>query len=254
MKRSPTKSTRQSKSSRRDPSTATVHSPDDAGKSALAWLRQHGTKHNREGMKRYGLPSDNAFGIPVNVLQKYAKKLGRNHELAAALWETGWYEARMLASFVDEPERVTPAQMDRWCKDFDNWGICDTVCFFLFDRTPYAFDKVEQWATSSEEFVRRGAFALLACLALHEKDACDSRFLECLPMIEEAAKDERNFVKKGISWALRAVGRRNRELHIASVKLAQRLAASRQSTPRWVGKDALRDLTKRAVIRRLKSR
>ena len=224
------------------------------GKSTLAWLKQHGTKRNREGMKRYGLPSEKAFGVPVNVLQKYAKQLGRNHELATALWETGWYEARMLASFVDEPERVTPAQMDRWCKDFDNWGICDTVCFFLFDRTPYSFDKVEQWATSSEEFIRRGAFALLACLALHNKYVGDSHFLECLPMIEEAAKDERNFVKKGVSWALRAIGRRNRELHVASVKLAHRLAGSGQPTARWIGKDALRDLTKPAVIRRLKSR
>jgi 3-methyladenine DNA glycosylase AlkD len=143
--------------------------------------------------------------------------------------------------------------MDRWSKDFDNWGICDTVCFFLFDRTPYALDKVEQWATSDDEFVKRGAFALLACLALHNKDAANAEFLECFPLLEEAAKDERNFVKKSVSWALRAIGRKNRELHVASVKLAQRLAASSASASRWIGGDALRDLTKPAVLRRLKS-
>ncbi len=238
---------------KKNPSKTSEGSSDTSAKAVIAWLKSNGTKKNRDGMGRYGLPSDKAFGVPVNVLQKYAKQLGRNHELAAALWETGWYEARMLASFVDEPERVTPAQMDRWCKDFDNWGICDTVCFFLFDRTPYAFDKIEQWAKSRDEFVRRGAFALLACVALHKKDTDDSNFLECLSFLDEAAKDERNFVKKSVSWALRAIGRRNRELHAASLKLAQRLGASRQAAPRWVGKDALRDLTKPAVIRRLKS-
>jgi 3-methyladenine DNA glycosylase AlkD len=157
----------------------------------------------------------------------------------------------MVASFVDEPALVTPAQMDRWCRDFDNWGICDTVCFFLFDRTPHAWRKVEKWARRRDEFGKRAAFALLASLALHDRDTGDAPFLRCLPLVERAATDERNFVKKGVSWALRAVGRRNRALNRAALTVARRLSASPEAAARWVGKDALGDLAGPAVTRRL---
>lgn len=213
----------------------------------LAALEGLSSKRVRDDMEsRYGIYTDKAFGVPMSAMQKVAKGLGRNHELAAALWATGWYEARTVAAFVEEPARVTAAQMDRWCRDFDNWAICDTVCFHLFDRTPHAFGKVEQWAGRRDEIQKRGAFALLACLALHEKAAGDELFLRCLPLVEAAAADERNFVKKGVSWALRGIGRRNAKLHAATVALARRLAASPQPAPRWVGKDVLRDLTRKA--------
>src|SRR5690606_33664096 len=159
--------------------------------------------------------------------------------------KTGWYEARMLAAFVDEPERVTPAQMDRWARDFDNWAITDTVCFHLFDRTPHAWAKIRQWSTRREEFVRRAAFALLASVALHDKRAPDAPFLRSLPLIERAARDPRNFVKKGVSWALRSVGRRNPTLRAAAIEVSERLSASTDPAARWVGRDALRDLTRR---------
>ena len=214
-------------------------------KAALEWLKENSSKKIREEMlPRYGIDAPKAFGVSVANIRQLAKITGRNHEFALALWETGWYEARMLASLVDEPERVTPAQMDKWCKDFDNWGICDTVCFHLFDRTPHAYKKVEQWAKRRDEFVRRGAFALMASLALHDKEAGDERFTTWFPIIEEAANDERNFVKKGVSWALRALGKRNPKLKSAAITLAQRLATSQQGSARWVGKDALRDFKK----------
>ncbi len=179
---------------------------------------------------------------------------GRDHELAAALWETGWYDARMLATFVDDPAQVTPAQMDHWCQDFDNWGICDTACFHLFDKTPHAFAKVDQWARRNEEFVRRGAFALLASLALHDKKRDDGQFVRFLPLIEKVASDERNFVKKAVSWALRSMGSRSQALHGECVSLAQRLAASDDSTERWVGKDVLRDILRPLVLKRVAKR
>jgi len=182
--------------------------------------------------------------VSVSNIQVLAKQLGRSHELAAALWETGWYEARMLSSFVDEPERVTAAQMDRWCRDFDNWGICDTVCFHLFDRTPHAWTKVAQWAGKRDEFVKRASFALLASLAGHDKKANDEQFLKTLPLIERAATDDRNFVKKGVSWALRRIGTRNATLKAAALELARRLADLPDPASRWVGKDTLRDLTR----------
>ena len=217
----------------------------------VARLRKMGSKSVRDGMLRYGIPNDNAFGIPVGKIQKLGKELGRNHELALALWETGFYEARMLAAFVDDPKLVTPAQMDGWCKDFNNWGIVDTVCFKLFDETPHAWKKVAQWSKRSDEFQKRAAFALLACLGVHDKQASNESFIRCLPLIERAATDERNFVKKGVSWALRVIGRRNAVLNKGATELAQRLAESTDPTSRWLGKEALREFKGPVVQRQL---
>jgi len=211
-------------------------------RDAVAWLKRTGTKKGRDGMARYGLPSDTAFGVPVGRLQAYAKTLGRNHELALALWESGSYEARLLTAYVGEPERLTSAQMDGFCRDFDNWGVVDTICFVLLDKSPVAWKKVTPWSRRRDEFGKRAAFALLASLSLHDKAATDAQFLKTLPLIERASTDERNFVKKGVSWALRAVGRRNPALRTAAVELATRLAASSDPTAKWLGRDALRDL------------
>jgi 3-methyladenine DNA glycosylase AlkD len=205
-------------------------------------------------MARYGISATKVFGVSVGALQRLAKRLGRDHGLAEALWDTGWYEARMLTAFVGEPERVTAAQMDRWARDFDNWAMVDTLCFQLFDRTPHAWRQVAQWTRRKEEFVKRAGFALLASLALHDKRTGDAAFLRSLRLIERAATDERNFVKKGVSWALRSVGRRSPALHAAAVAVAERLAASPDGAARWVGKDALRGLGRPAVRRQLAAR
>jgi 3-methyladenine DNA glycosylase AlkD len=225
--------------------------PKSSVASVLTWLKRHSSKRTREGMARYGIPSDNASGVSVADIRSLGKRLGRNHDLAIALWDTGNYEARMLTPFIDEPGRVTPAQMDRWCRDFDSWAICDALCFHLFDKTPHAWQKIQKWSTRREEFVKRAAFALLASVALHDKTAPDAPFLKSLALIERAATDDRNFVKKAVSWALRGIGKRNPALHAASVKLARRLADSPDSAARWTGKDALRDLATPATRRRL---
>jgi 3-methyladenine DNA glycosylase AlkD len=211
--------------------------------SVLAMLKRLSKPRIREEMSaRYGIVTQDAYGVRMSDLQQVAKKLGRNHALALALWDTGNYEARTVAAFVAEPERVTPALMNRWCRDFDNWAICDTVCFKLFDQIPHAFGRVTAWANRKDEFQKRAAFALLACLALHNQDAEDQAFKKLLPLIETAATDERNFVKKGVSWALRGIGGRSAPLKSAATALARKLAASENSTARWIGKDALRAL------------
>jgi len=233
---------------------AEKRSLEEEVQSALKWLKSHGSRRTLEGMVRYGIHVDKAFGVSMANIQVLGKRLGRNHELAIALWDSGWYEARLLTSFVDEPERVTPAQMDRWCRQFDNWSICDTVCFFLFDRTPHAWDKVKQWSDQNDEFVKRAAFALMACLALHDKTAADRDFLAFLPLIEKGSRDERNFVKKSVVWALNAIGRRNWSVHTAAVTVSRRLMDSLQPAAQWVGKSALRELMKPAVVRLLATR
>lgn len=222
--------------------------------SVLAALKRLSSKKVRDGMSRFAIPNANALGVPVGDMRKLAKKVGRNHELATALWKTKVYEARMMAAFVGEAEKVTPRQMDDWCEDFDSWAICDTVCFALFDRAPTAWDKVSEWATREEEFVKRAAFALLASLVAHDKHADDANFMEGLQLIEAAADDERNFVKKGVNWALRCIGKYKPSLHAAAVAVAERLAASSNASSRWIGKDALRELNSPAVKKRLAKR
>jgi 3-methyladenine DNA glycosylase AlkD len=219
--------------------------------AALAWLQRRGTRANRDGMARYAIVAPKVFGVSVTAIRQLGTAMGRRHDLAEGLWASGWYEARMLVAFVADPARVTPAQMDRWARDFDNWAICDTLTFHLFDRSPHAWTRVDRWARQDAEFVKRAAFALLAALALHDTAAPDARFLERLPLIEAAAHDPRNFVKKGVSWALRGIGSRNVPLHAAALALAARLAASKEAPVRWVGKDALRDLSRPLIAARV---
>jgi 3-methyladenine DNA glycosylase AlkD len=193
---------------------------------------------------RYGIVTKRAMGVPKAKMQAIAKRYAPDHALAAALWETGWYEARMVAAMVDDPAAVTPAQMDRWRADFDNWAIVDPVCFELFDRVPHAFAKVDDWARLEDAFGRRAAYALLACLALHGRGT-EADHLARLPLIEAAATDPRNFVKKGVSWALRAIGsKKSPALRTEARALATRLAASPDPTARWIGRDARRAFAK----------
>lgn len=209
----------------------------------LAWLKRTGTARQRGEMARYGIVADKAFGVPVGALKSHAKRLGPDHALAAALWKSGWYEARLLAGMVDDPERVTRRQMADWAGAFDSWAVCDTVCFHLFDRTPFAWETARKWSSSPREFVKRAGFVMMAGRVGQDKEAPDAKFLALLPLIEKGARDERSFVKKAVSWALRRIGRRNRTLQAACVEVASRLSGSPDPAPRWVGRDALRELT-----------
>jgi len=223
-----------------------IQSDTDATvREILAGLARRGTKTNVDGMARYAIRAKKVFGVSVGDLRDIGKTHRRNHGLALALWKSGWYEARMLTAFVDDPARVKPAQMDRWCRDSDKWELCDALCFHLFDKTPHAFAKMRQWSREKGEFQKRAAFALMASVALHDKKADDRLFLPLLPIIERAASDDRNFVKKGVSWALRGVGRRSPALRKPATDLATRLAESDHASARWIGRDALKDLTRK---------
>lgn len=209
----------------------------------MAWLQRNGRAARIRDMARYGIVARRAFGVTMSQLNTLKKRLGPDQALSLALWETGWYEARLLAALVGEPARVTRRQMNAWAASFENWADCDTACFALFDQTPHAWEKARQWAASPRELVRRGGYVLMACLALHDKASPDRPFLAFLPIIERGAADERNFVKKGVSWALRSIGRRSPALHAAALVVARRLAQSDGAASRWVGKDALRELS-----------
>jgi len=197
-------------------------------------------------MTRYGIPNDRALGIPMRELKKQAKTIGPSHDLAGQLWETGLYEARTLAALVDEPDKVSSEQMDDWACDFDSWAICDTVCFHLFDRTAFAWDKVTDWSRAEEEFVKRASFALLWALALHDRAATDERFTEALRVVEESPPDDRPLVNKAADMALRAVARRSAPLRRSTSETAERMARSGDKGRAWIGRHTLRELAKQA--------
>jgi 3-methyladenine DNA glycosylase AlkD len=217
------------------PSRVPAHDVD----AVVASLKRLASKRTLDEMKRYGIPSDKALGVPMAALLKLAKQTGRDHDLAAALWRTDIYEARMLASLVDEPDRVTPAQMDRWCRDFDNWGIVDTVCFKLFDQSPHAWKKATEWTSRKPEFEKRAGYVLMACLALHNKKAPDAAFLPFLALIEGAAGDDRNFVRKGVDWALRSIARRSARLKSAAADVSRRMKTAHATARRKASAKAL---------------
>ena len=204
------------------------------------------------GMARYGITAKKAYGLSMPALKKLAREIGKDHALAQQLWATEILEARALAGLVDEPDRVSERQMERWVKDFDSWAVCDGTCLNLFRKTPFAHRKCREWSSRPEEFVKRGGFTLMACLAVHDKGAPDGTFLAFLPLIQREAADERNFVKKAVDWALRQIGKRNRRLNRAALQTAQTIQRLDSRSARWIAADALRELRSQAVQRRLK--
>ena len=229
-------------------------------------LAAKGSEKDRAGMARYGINTEAAFGVSVPELRRVAKGLGRDHDLALALWASGNHEARLLASMVDDPACVTAAQMDAWAAQFDSWDVCDQVTSNLFDKTPYAYDKVREWSGAEDEWVKRAAFATAAALAVQDKTAADAPFLEILELVRREAGDGRNFVKKAVDWALRNIGKRNLRLHAAAIETAaailaaaDALAAADRTDPaarsgRWVARDALRELRSDKVVERVRRR
>lgn len=219
--------------------------------SIIHELKKLGEAKNREGMARFGIQTDNAFGVSMPVLRKFGRAYKHDHELALELWKTGIHEAMILASIIDDPKQVSPDQMDDWVKDFDSWDVCDQACS-LFDKTPHAVTKIKEWVSREREFEKRGGFALLAELAWHSKNEPDQTFMKLLPLIEQGANDDRNFVKKAVNWALREIGKRSHYLNQEAIEVAVRLKNRSEKSARWIGSDAYRELTDPKQLARIK--
>jgi 3-methyladenine DNA glycosylase AlkD len=215
-------------------------------------LKSLGDARAVEGMARFGIQSSNSFGVSVPKLRALAHQIGHDHPLALQLWETGLHDARLLATMVDDPARVTIDQMDKWVRDFDSWDVVDGSCGNLFDKTPFAVAKAKEWCKREEEFVKRAGFVLMAELAVHDKQAKDELFLDFLPLIIGGASDKRNFVKKAVNWSLRQIGKRNLKLNGAAVSTALMIRKIESGAARWVASDALRQLKSPQVLKRLR--
>jgi 3-methyladenine DNA glycosylase AlkD len=216
----------------------------------LAYLKSLANPQGVAGMERVAIKTDHALGISIYELRRIANQIGTNHQLALQLWEANLLEARILASYIDDPAQVSEAQLEAWVLEFDSWAICDQVCD-LFERTPYAYRKVFEWSGRSHEYVKRTAFALIAGLAVHDKEAQDEQFEKFFPLIIREATDERNFVKKAVNWALRNIGKRSRYLNAKAVEVAQQIEQLDSKSARWIARDAIKELTSQKVQKRL---
>jgi 3-methyladenine DNA glycosylase AlkD len=206
---------------------------------------------NIVGMARFGINSKNMLGVPIPILRKMGKEIGKNHRLALELWDTDIHEARILATMIDDSKQVTDRQMEAWVAGFDSWGICDQCCSNLFDKTPFAHGKAIVWSKRKEEFIKRAGFTLMATLAVHDKKSDNQAFIKFLPIIKRDAIDERNFVKKAVNWALRQIGKRNMVLNKEAIQMAHEIEKMDSSSARWIAKDALRELQNENVKKRL---
>jgi len=221
-------------------------------KDVIKKLKSLANPKNVAGMARFGINPHKTLGISIPHLRALAKQTGKNHGLAGQLWASGIHEARILAGLVDEPEKVTGRQMDKWARDFDSWDVCDGACMNLFDRLERAPEKAVQWSKRKEEFVKRAGFALMACLAWHSKTMKDRQFLRFLPIIKRESTDNRNYVRKAVNWALRQIGKRNLYLNKQAVKAAQSIKNMDSQAARWIAADALRELSGKPVLKRLR--
>jgi 3-methyladenine DNA glycosylase AlkD len=221
-------------------------------KDVLDKLQSKARPEQLKGMAKYGMTVEQRLGVSVPDMRKLAKEIGRDHKLALDLWRTGIAEARIVAAMVGDPDELNEEQMEDWVKGINSWDVCDQVCMNLFEKNHLAWKKIVDWSEREEEFVKRTAFSLLACLAWHDKKASDEKFLELLPVIIRGATDERNFVKKAVNWALRNIGKRNLNLNEAAINTAKEIKRLDSKAARWIAADAIRELESDAIQSRLR--
>jgi 3-methyladenine DNA glycosylase AlkD len=210
-------------------------------------LKQLATNEHLAQMGHFGINTHSALGVKVPIIRKLAREVGKNHALAAGLWETGIHEARLLATMVEDPQLVTEHQFDMWVKDFDTWDICDQCCS-LFIKTPFALSKIIDYSFSKKEFIKRTSFVIICQLAIHDNNATDDFFLSCFVIIERESDDNRNFVRKAVNWALRQIGKRNNHLRYEAIACAERIYLHNSTSARWIASDALRELKSNSII------
>jgi len=214
-------------------------------------LKKMGDPKNIEGMGRFGIKTENNLGNSVTTLRNFAKKIGKNHDLAVKLWDSGIRDARMVAACIEDPDNISEGQVDIWINDFDSWDICDHCCGHLFDKTPFAYKKAKEWTQRTEEFQKRAGFSIMAWLAVHDKKEDDSKFEEFLTLIKKESTDERNYVKKAVNWALRNIGKRNITMNKKAIEIAREIQKVDSKSARWIASDAIRELTSEKIKQKL---
>lgn len=224
---------------------------DARTRAVVEELRAAADPSRRPGMARVGIEIQRALGVSIPDCRRIARRHRDDHGLALGLWATGIHEARIVASMVDDPAQLSVVQMESWVSDVDSWDVCDQLCGNLFGPTPFAFARARAWTRREEELVKRAGFVIVAGRASRDRAHADAFWLRWFPAIRGGATDDRNYVKKAVSWALRGIGKRNAELNLAASAEAERLLTLEARSARWIGRDALRELRSDAVQRRL---
>ena len=220
----------------------------------LRELKRLANPEVRAKMSYFGVRVQRAYGISAPVLHKLAKQISKNSELANELWASEIHEARILATLIGEPEKVTSSEMDRWAAAFDSWDVVDAACCYLYAHTKFAWKKVSEWSGCPQLFVKRAGFSLTAYLAYKDRKAPDEEFINFLRVIERESDDDRHFVKEAVNWALRNIGKRNPKLNREAIRVAEKLRKRDSRAARWIAADALRELRSDAVQRRLREK
>jgi len=217
-------------------------------------LKSKARPENVEGMSRFGIKDNGRLGLSMPELRKIGKSIGKDHSFALKLWDTKIPDAMILAALIDDPAKVNEQQTDNWVKDICSWDVCDQLCMNLFEKLPFATKKISEWSKSDKEFVKRVPYAMIACIAWHDKEASDELFTSFFPVIKSGATDDRNYVKKAVSWALRNIGKRNLNLNKEALKLASEIRDINLKAARWIASDVIRELESEAVQKRLKNK
>jgi 3-methyladenine DNA glycosylase AlkD len=224
-------------------------SPSSSAAELMAHLQTLRSEDNIAGMARFGIVTETAIGISNPDLQRIARLAKKDHIRAKALWASGIREARLLALFTFDPKTLTEADARTLADGFNSWEIVDCAADLFIEADLDAL--IPDFAADIREFVRRTAFAMIAGAAVHRKKDPDESLLAYLPLIEAHSTDNRNFVRKAVNWALRNIGKRSHACHQPALALAERLASSTDKTARWIGKDAVRELTSEKLLARL---
>jgi 3-methyladenine DNA glycosylase AlkD len=219
----------------------------------LQKLKEKARPDQLEGMARFGMTADQRLGVSVPHMRRIAKEIGKDHQLALQLWKSGIQEARIVAAMIGEPDKLSEQEMEEWVLDINSWDVCDQVSMNLFDKTPLAWKKIQDWSLREEEFVKRTAFSLIACVAWHQKDLPDKKLIDLLPLIKRESTDERNFVKKAVNWALRTIGKKNKNLNKNAIKTAKEIQQIDSKSARWIASNAIKELESEAIQKRLTS-
>ena len=203
-----------------------------------------------ENMKKFGITYVKSYGLRLPQIRKVAKECGKDHELALKLWNHGYHETYLLATLVEEPEKVTSKQLDEWVHTFYSWDLVDQACINLLRFIPEAIDNIFIWCNADEEFVKRTAYSLIAVLAVHEKESDFEKYFE---IIREGSRDNRNFVKKSVNWAIRQIGKINPENNRKALELSYEILEFDDKSSKWVARGAIKELESEKVQAKLKS-
>jgi 3-methyladenine DNA glycosylase AlkD len=211
-------------------------------KQVINILKNLGDRESLEGMQRFGIKFKECFGVRIPVLRKLSGKIKINHELAIKLWNTDIHDAKILATMIADPGKMTSSLMEEWVAGFYSWDICDQCCKNIFKKTRFAGIKAVEWSSREEEYVKRAGFVMMAEIAVHNHEVDNSYFETFFPIIKKESTDERNFVKKAVNWALRQIGKRNAVLRKRAMEVAEEISKINSKTAKWIAKDAIREL------------